>query len=461
MTAGPRPGVSSRPRHVVVLGASLAGAFAAAAAAGAGHQVTLLERDELPAEPGPRAGVPQGRQAHVLLAGGLRAAERLLPGFAADLRAAGAVEVDTGRLAWLSEPGWSPYGRPQLSFLSATRPLLEHLVQRRVRALPGVELRERARVTGLRRGDAGGSRWWVDVADGDPVPADVVVDATGRSSRLPHWLADLGVTAARVAEVDARVGYSTRVLEVDSGALEAAGVVVLQTPTTRRGGIALPVEGGRWLVGAVGSGDHRPPRDPVGYTAFLAGLSEPALREVLAAGNPVGDVAVSRQTSNRRRHVEDVPDWPDGLVVVGDALCAFNPVYGQGITVAAQEAVLLRRALARDLRPGATRRLHRRFARVLALPWGIATGEDRRYVPAPGPVGPADAAMGRWVTELGRLGAHGDHLAAATVSRVYHLVASPWLLLRPGLLLHALRARLRGRGAPTPRPPIVRAPAPG
>jgi 2-polyprenyl-6-methoxyphenol hydroxylase-like FAD-dependent oxidoreductase len=445
----------------VVLGASIAGAFAAAAAAGAGHRVTLLERDVLPAVPGPRDGVPQGRQAHVLLAGGLRAAERLLPGFAAALRAAGAVEVDTGHLAWLSEPGWSPYGRPQLSFLSATRPLLEHLVQRRVRALAGVDLREGVRVTGLRRGEPDGPRWWVDVADSDPVPADVVVDATGRSSRLPHWLAELGVTPARVTEVDARVGYSTRVLEVDADAMEAAGVVVLQTPTTRRGGIALPVEGGRWLVGAVGSGDDRPPRDADGYTAFLAGLSEPALREVLAVGSPVGDVAVHRQTSNRRHHVEEVPDWPDGLVVVGDALCAFNPVYGQGITVAAQEALLLRRALTQRPRPGATRRLQRRFARVLALPWGIATGEDRRYVPTSGRVGPADAAMGRWVTELGRLGAHGDHLAAATVSRVYHLVASPWLLLRPGLLMHAVLARLRGRGAPTPRPPIVRAPAPG
>ena len=206
----------------------------------------------------------------------------------------------------------------------------------------------------------------------------------------------------------------------------------------------------------MGAGDHRPPRDPDGFTAFLAGLREPALREVLEVGRPVGDVAIHRQTSNRRHHYEDVPGWPDGLLVVGDALCSFNPLYGQGIAVAAQEAVLLGAALRRDPRPGDAHRLLGRFARVVALPWGIATGEDRRYVDVPGRVRPLDALMGRWVLELGRLSTHGDHLAADTIARVYHLVASPWLLLRPGLLLHGLRARVRGPGEPTPRPPIVR-----
>lgn len=459
VNCGRRVARPARPLDVVVLGAGLAGAFAAAAAAAAGHRVTVLERDLLPPTPRPRDGVPQGRQAHVLLFGGLLAAERLLPGLEDDLRAAGAVGVDTGYLAWLLEPGWSPHGRPQLSVLSATRPLVEHLVLRRVRALPGVSVRDGVRVVGLRLGRPGGPRWWVDLADGSAVGADVVVDASGRSSRLPQWLAALGVPQARSTEVDARVGYATRAYVVDPATVHPAGVVVLQTPQTRTGGIALPVEDGRWLVGAVGSGDRRPPRDPDAFTTFLGGLRDGAVREVVDAGRPVGDVAIHRQTSNRRHHYEDLRDWPDGLVVVGDALCAFNPVYGQGIAVAAQEALQLRRMLGRHQRPGDARRLQRRFARTTALPWGIATGEDRRYVTAAVPVGRVEAVMSRWMGEIGRLSAHGDHLAADTVARVYHLVASPWLLLRPRLLGHVLRARVRGLGPPTPRPPIIRAEA--
>lgn len=174
----------------------------------------------------------------------------------------------------------------------------------------------------------------------------------------------------------------------------------------------------------------------------------------MRAGELEGDVAVHRRTANSRHHYEDVRDWPDGLLVLGDALCAFNPVYGQGITVAACEALLLRQALQRGLRTGDARRLLQRFARTAALPWAIATGEDLRYVPGAG-VPRTQAVMSRWTRELGRLSAHGCRPAHTALARVYHLKASPWILLRPDLVVAALRARLRGYGPATPRPPIL------
>ncbi|WP_258725595.1 NAD(P)/FAD-dependent oxidoreductase [Cellulomonas sp. NS3] len=444
-----------QPRHVVVLGASLAGSFAAAAAAAAGRTVTVLERDELPDAPRPRSGVPQGRQPHVFLYRGMLAVEELLPGFRDELHAAGAVEIDTGTLAWNSERGWQPTGRPQFAVLSATRPLFEDVVRRRVAALPGVTLRDGVRVTGLRRGDVGaGPAWWVDLADGTSVAADLVVDATGRSSRLPVWLAAAGVAPARVTEVDAHVGYSARVYALDPGSVAAPGIVIQASPDDPRGGIALPVEGGRWIVGGVGVG-QRPPRDADALAAYLAGLRDGALAELHAAGRPEGDVAVHRQTGNRRHHYEDVRNWPAGLLVVGDAMCAFNPVYGQGVTVAACEALVLRDALRRGLRDGDERRLLRRFARVAALPWSIATGEDLRYASSDGRQPAVTALLGRWTRELGRLSVHGDELAHSTTMRVYHLMGSPWLLLRPGLVAAALRARVRGYGPAAGRPAIV------
>lgn len=447
-----------RSSRVVVLGAGLAGAFAAAAAAAPGRTVTLVERDVLPTEPAARAGVPQGRLLHVYLHRGLLAIEELLPGFRAEMQAAGAVTFDSGDLAWLGEFGWAPRGRRQFPLLSATRPLVEHVVLERVRALPGVVVRDGVRVHRVRRG-AGPDEpaWWVEGVAGTErltLPADLLVDATGRSSRLPVWLADAGVRAAPVSEVDAHIGYAARRYALTGVEVGPPGIVVLQTPRDPAGGIALPVEDGRWLVGAIGAGVLRPPRDADGFTAFLDGLRHDAVARLVHAGTPEGDVVVHRQTRNRRHHYERVRDWPPGLLVVGDSLCAFNPVYGQGVTVAACEALVLRDALRRGLAAGDERLLLRRFVRVAALPWAVATSSDLRYAPDARP-SPLQRLLGRWTQELDRLASHGDVLAQSTVARVYHLMASPLLLVRPGLLRAALRARLRGYGTAVPAPEVI------
>ena len=433
-------------RRVVVVGGSVAGLLAAAALAGPARTVVGLDRDELPDGPVPRKGVPQGRQPHVFLHRGLLAIEELLPGFGDDLRAAGAVPLDTGQLAWLGESGWAPLAQ-QYGIASATRPLFEHVLRRRVAELPGVEVRDRTAVEGLRRGWSGGPRWHVDTA-GSSVPADLVVDASGRSSRLPRWLAELGVPAARTSQVDARVGYATTEVSVPAGTVAVDGIVVQQTPE-RAGGLALPVEGGRWLVGAVGSGDRRPGRERASFVGTLASLPDRALVDLVVASD--GEVVLHRQTGNVRHHYDRVRGWPDGLLVVGDALCAFNPIYGQGVAVAALEALALRDAVRGPLH---TSQALRRFARVADLPWRIATSEDLRYPAAGGRVPRFSALFSRWTRELGRLGAHRDEVAQASMARVYHLMGSPLLLVRPTLVARALRARRQGYGEPTPRPQV-------
>lgn len=442
----------SEPGREVVVGASLSGLFAAAATASAGRRVTVLERDETLAGAGPRPGVPQGRQPHVLLHRGLLAADELVPGLEQALEAAGAVRVDTGSFPWFGPLGWQPTWIPTYDVLSLTRPLLEQVVRERVLARPDVELVSGVRVHGLERDEDGwrvlGRRGGEEVA----VAAGLVVDASGRSSRMPRWLADLGCTVREPEVLDAALGYACQLFRRPDGQPVRTGVVIAATPEVPRGALGLPVEGGGWLVSGGGYAEHRPSREG-DLRDYLARLRDPALAEVTAGLEPVGDVAVHRQTGNRRHRYGQDRDWPDGLLVVGDALCAFNPVYGQGITVGACQALVLRNAL-RGRRAAGTRVLQRRLAAVAAVPWSVATTEDVRYLPGVSQ-GPVQRLLTAWTTELAELVRQGDRRAMQTLGGVYHLMVPPVRLFSPGLVAAVLRRRVSRRSTPAPRPPVL------
>src|SRR4051812_30266038 len=436
---------------VVVLGASLAGLWAAAAAAGAGHHVVLLERDPAPVGPSVRAGVPQGAQPHVFLHRGLRAGEELLPGLRRDLDAAGGIRVDTGRLPWLGEHGWLPE-EPSYEVVSLTRPLFEQVVRDRVLALPSVEVQWGVRAVGLALG-AGGCR--VRVTEGPDITGAVVVDATGRSSRLRSWLSEIGVSTPDPVTVDARLGYATQLLEGGPDPREFPGVVLQATPESPVGGIALPVEDGRWLVTALGFDPPRPPRDAAGFAGFLAALPAPALSAMPRSGRPVGDVGVPRQTGNRRHRYARVPDWPDGLIAVGDALCCFDPIYGQGITVSACQALRLGTALASGAVVGSTRRLQRDLDRIVEFPWAVAIGQDLQMPSSAGQQTRAQAAVSSWASQLARRAVHGDRRAQRVLMRAYHLESSPTALLHPALIASVALAKLSRTRPSAPRPRVL------
>jgi 2-polyprenyl-6-methoxyphenol hydroxylase-like FAD-dependent oxidoreductase len=436
--------------RAVVLGASMAGLLAARVLADAYAQVVVVDRDQLPEAGGHRHGVPHGRHVHALLAAGQQALEELFPGLTAELVAHGAAAGDVlanGR--WFLGGYRLRQAHTGLVAVCASRPFLEGHVRGRVRALPNVRFVDACDILGLATtadGRVTGARVWRR-ADGSAgteqvLGADLVVDATGRGSRTPTWLQALCYPRPPTERVRIGLGYATRSYRLPPDALgKDLGVLHGTTPEHPRGGALLLIEGGRWMVTLAGILGDYPPTDPDGFLAFARSLRFPDIYQAIQEGEPLEDPVGFRFPASVRHRYERLDRFPDGLLVAGDAVCSFNPIYGQGMSVAALEALALRR----HLQQGAVPRPRHWFgdlARVVDVPWDIAVGGDLVF---PGVQGRRTLKMRLGNAYLARLHAAAAHDAglASTFLRVAGLVAPPQSLLRPKIALRVLGGNLR------------------
>lgn len=429
--------------RALVIGGSLTGMLAAAALSGTMAEVTVIERYGMPHGPLPRQGVPQARHAHLLWSGGARAVEALVPGATERLLAAGARHIAVpADLVVLTSGGWITRFPEQQYFLSCTRDLLDWVVRdlagssARVRTLPGrsaLGLRGTAtQVTGVLVGD--GRRE-------ETMEADLVVDASGRASATPRWLDRLGLPAVRTDVVDSGLGYASRLFHAPPGTGDFPAVNVQadpRQPVPGLNGTILPVEDGRWLVTLSGTRGGQPTGDPDGFEEFARGLRHPVIGDLVSRATPLGEVTVSHSTANRRRRYERMPVWPDGLVVLGDALATYNPLYGHGMSVAAHHALVLRRESARNPGPGLARRVQRAAARAADPAWALAGTQDLRYPGAEGSgPGPFGALLTGYTDLLMRAATHRRRAARALLD-VLSLSAGQSALLRPDVLAAVL-----------------------
>jgi 2-polyprenyl-6-methoxyphenol hydroxylase-like FAD-dependent oxidoreductase len=444
-------------KHAIVLGASMAGLAAARVLADAYQRVTVLERDALPASAAHRKGVPQSHHAHGLLAAGRVALEELFPGLTDELVANGALPGDLqAETRWYNQGLRLCPGPSDLRGIALSRPLLEGCVRERVRALPNVRVTDRCDAAGLVGTPDGRRVRGVRViprADGSAeelIEADLVVDATGRGSRSPVWLEDLGYPRPAEDEVRIGVAYASRVYRRHHDHLDGdRAVVVAATVDRPRGGALLAMEDGRWVVTLNGYLGQRPPADPDGFVAFAAGLPAPDIFEVIRDAEPLGDVLPARYPASARRRYERLGRFPDGYLVTGDAICAFNPVYGQGMSVAALEALALRECL-RASPTGLAGRFFAEVAGIVDIPWGIAVGSDLRFPSIQGArtakVRLVNAYMARF-----HLAAAADPVLGRSFLRVVNLMDRPEGLLRPTVAMRVLRGTL-WRAATRPHP---------
>jgi 2-polyprenyl-6-methoxyphenol hydroxylase-like FAD-dependent oxidoreductase len=437
--------------HAVVIGASVAGLLAASALNGHYSRVTVYDRDSLPAEPGHRRGVPQSRQLHALHARGTQALDELLPGFREDMIAAGGVIADTqGDTHWYLDDYLLKPAPTGLEGITLSRPALEWLIRSRVAKLPGVTIVDATDVTGLvmagrpeANGRVTGVRTRVARTPGTDevvVPAGLVVDAGGRASRTPAWLAELGYPVPRTSRVRARLTYVCRSYTRDPKQLNGRfGTLVTPYPGKPRGGAVLRQEGDRFVVLLAGMAGAEPPVDEAGLLAFADSLASPDLAAVMRESAPLGEPARYTYPESAWHHYEALGTWPGGFLVCGDAFSSFNPIYGQGMTVAALEALALRELLSGPRTAGLEHRYFRVVGKLVAGAWETSASSDLRFPEVEGKRPPGAALINAY-GEKYRAAASVDPVLGETFLRVANMIDRPAKLLSPGHVVRVFRS---------------------
>ncbi|MFD3804261.1 NAD(P)/FAD-dependent oxidoreductase [Streptomyces sp. NPDC058619] len=443
---------SSPPHRAVVIGGSMAGLLAAAVLA-EHATVTIIDADTFPDSPAPRRGLPQARHVHVMWSGGARAIEEILPGITGDWTAAGAIRRSLPTdLVTKTAQGWIPrYGEKQFN-VSCSRDLLDSVVRARVNALEGVTTLERSRVRSLEGTAARVTGVRVDTPDGEGalISADLVVDASGRGSRARAWLRELGAGDVGQAEVDSGLVYATRIFEAPAGA-HAQGFPIVnvqsdpRVPVPGRTATIVPIENGQWQATLSGTRGGQPTGDPEQFIPFAKGIRDPIVGELLEGRKPLTDVAVTQGTANRRVYFEKA-DLPDGFFAVGDSVATFNPLYGQGMTVAAKGLLAVRALLrAKGLaHPGFGRDAQRAIAPQVGTAWELATSQDILYPGATGMKPRAGAGvLNAYVSRL-MTGATTRETLTAAFLQVITMSSAPTHWLSPSVVWQVLRASERG-----------------
>lgn len=452
-------GPGKRLGQAVVIGGGIAGLLAGRVLADHFDHVTLVERDQYPEGVGDRRAVPQGPHVHVLLIRGQEALARLFPGLILSLTEGGAVTVDL-----CQEIRWYQFGAYKVNFqsrlvgLSQSRPFLEWHIRKRVLALKNLQClgrceakqllttSDRRRVTGVRvrHLTTGGE---------EQLHAALVVDATGRPGASQGWLRPLGYPGPKESFVEAGVGYASRTYRCRSEDLGGAKILLVAAapPYETRMGAMAAVEGDRWIVSLAGVlGDH-PPADERGFLDFARSLPAPDIYNAIKVGQPLTDIRLFKFPRSLWRHYEKQAEFPEGYLILGDALSCFNPMYGQGVTVCALEAEALDRTLrARRRRdgclPGLAHHFFQQCSKAIATPWRLAACADFRYPDVKGTKPPGTDLMNWYIKQVHHATVF-DRKVYADFMSVIHLVRKPSCLFHPDTLLRVLSGRAMG-GSP-------------
>lgn len=437
-------------QHAIVIGSGMAGLLAARVLSNRAEMVTVIERDEPNFAPNPRRSLPQGNHAHLLLKRGELALERLFPGLMSSLEEHGSLSLDVGKeLDWFHHGDWKCKVDGGLTAHLQSRPLLEWLIRRRVEVISNVFIRYRTSVSsliwsgssvkGVRLCAAGTHQ------EREELEADLVIDATGRGSSVPKWLQEEGFGAPQEERNGIQLQYASQTFARPPGDRTAA--VIYQNKTTdTRAGIVFPIEGNRWQVTLIGyCGDH-PSSKPEAFREFARSLAQPHIANVIENATPTSQIHVHALPYTYWRHYEQMKCFPKGLLCIGDSICGFDPVFGQGMTVAAIEAELLAETL--DER-APLHTFFERAAKAIFLPWSLSTSEGQRYPAVTGHRPPGLSLVQAYNLALFRA-CQSSPLVYSRFLRVLHMLDGPETLFHPEVVFRVLWSAFTRKPAALP-----------
>ncbi|MGB8702919.1 MAG: FAD-dependent monooxygenase [Thermosynechococcaceae cyanobacterium] len=441
-------------QHAIVIGGSVTGLLATRVLSQYFAQVTLIERDPLSDRPESRKGQSHTRHLHALLATGKAVLDRYFPDLIESLHAGGAVLADMAQA-----PRWHIFGGYRIQYESGligilmSRPFLESQIRDRVRRLPNVTVLDgttvedlvatpdRSQITGVRiqRAAGGGSY--------ETLNADWVVDASGRGSASPRWLETLGYAKPPETKVTVGVGYATRLYRRQPNDLPHAQVAIVAAdpPHCQHAGMVFPIEGDRWIATLVSWGGEQPPLDEQGFLAFAQNLSAPDVYQILSRAEPLSEIVGYKFPASLRRHYEKLARFPGGYLIMGDALCSFDPAYGQGMTSAALQATALDDLL--QMQPDLQKlapRFFKKVAKIVDIPWQLAVGEDFRFPETQGKKAFGTDWLNAYVALVHRA-THTDPIVYGALLKVMNLMESPTRLLHPAIVWRVLRANVQAK----------------
>jgi 2-polyprenyl-6-methoxyphenol hydroxylase-like FAD-dependent oxidoreductase len=434
--------------HAIVIGASMGGLLAARALSDFYATVTVLERDSFPVSDAPRKGVPQGRHTHGLLARGCAILEELFPGYANEVvtQSGGLLGDIANDVTWIGRNVTLAHCRSGMIGLLASRPVLEGHLRRRLLALPNVRAMENCAVRCLVSDPARKSvvvaRVCVDGKPEETLDANLIVDATGCGSSSATWLETLGYQPPPEERVKIGITYMTRTYRRRPTDLDGKlGIIVAGSAPNWRNGAILAQERDSWIISAAGFLGDDAPADDAGFLAYLATLPTMEIHDVVARAEPLTDYIRYGYLVSVRRRYEKLARFPDNYLIFGDGICSFNPVYGQGMTVAAQEALTLQQCLragSNDL----ARRFFKAAAKIVCIPWDIAVGNDLRHPKVTGARPPLLRFINWYIGKL-HLAATRDCMLATAFLKVVNLVIPPVSLLNPAIAWRVWRGNRR------------------
>lgn len=431
--------------RAIVIGGSIAGLLSARVLSDFFTEVTVIDKDSLPLQAQARSGVPQSMQPHVLMTKGYRIICQLFPGIETELRKQGALPIDWGQEFYcFNESGWFANSTEVSGVASVTcsRPLLETTIRFSLQQNPKVSFIQQ-RVTGLLYD--GQRVTGVKTKSNEEITANLVIDCSGRNSKAPLWLEEIGIDSPPETKIDARLGYATRRYKKPADSISWKVLLINHVPPKRkRLGYLAQIEGEELIATLGGYLEDFPPLDDKGFLDFARSLPNPEFYTAIKDAEAVSPIYAYRATANRLRHYEKI-SLPDGFVALGDAVCALCPVYGQGMTVSALSAMVLQQWLCKAQKSWFNNKLSSRsFQKALAksnkLPWGVATGQDARFLDTDKQQPIAARLMQGYINRLQSLATVDSEVFISFV-KVGHVLKSPLAFFSPFMLWRVYRGK--------------------